>query len=269
VHMVWGIFTERSATPASYFHRFNGVTATWLERNVLLRNTEWPPTSYLEIVRFRDTPQHPDEMRLGLEAQRPDVQVRAVQWVLFDPDESKWRPLRWSDLPDLLGDDVPRVDIPENWGGWIIDRDDVDSRVPESVVPADWQGKSSGEIRRAMSEPDMHRFLVRAGALGPLKDLVNWTHWTVDRIALQINEQKGEVRRALRDQMPQALNALEEVFGRLDELADSGRYSRTLRKLPVPDRVYATFYHRDLKNPERDKTKRTQTYQDWREENNN
>ena len=85
------------------------------------------------------------------------------------------------------------MDIPEAWGGWLIDRDDVDSRVPESVVPADWQGKTSAEIRRAMAEPDLHRFFARAGAQGPLEDLLNWKHWTMDHIALQINEQKGEV----------------------------------------------------------------------------
>src|SRR5438128_3369793 len=118
-HLAWAALSKRSATPSSFVHRFNSVTATWLERNLLLRNTEWPPTGYLEVVRFQDTPEHPGEMHLGLEAQRPDIQVRAVQWILFDPAEEAWRPLRWRDQPQLPGGDMPRVRLPRHCTGWV------------------------------------------------------------------------------------------------------------------------------------------------------
>lgn len=267
-HLAWGALSEQSATPSGFVHRFNGVTATWLERNILLRNTEWPPTGYLEVVRFQDTPDHPGEMRLGLEAQRPDIQVRAVQWILFDAEEEAWRPLRWRDLPGLLKGDLPRVDLPAHWPGWVIDLDDLDARVSKELLPEDLTGKTSGEIRKLLIE--RQRFLERAGVMGHIEDLLNWQTWSLDRIAVQINEAgKGDVRRTLREQHPEALAGIEDAFTKLNELVDSGRAYRRLRKLEIPDRVYATFYHRDFKNPDRDKSRRTQTYGDWQEDRGN
>src|SRR5207248_1632855 len=96
-------FGAQAPSAGEFVWRFNDVAAMWFERNVLLRDTYWPRRAHLEVIRFQDTADHPGEMRVGRDEQRPDVLVRAVKWVLADraaPDG--WRPLHWSDLPGLV-----------------------------------------------------------------------------------------------------------------------------------------------------------------------
>ena len=86
-----------------FFWNFNDTAGIWVERNILLMNSYWPRRAYLEVIRFQDTPSHPGEMRVGRDEQRPNVQIRAIEWVVADRhSHDGWRALRWQDLPNYL-----------------------------------------------------------------------------------------------------------------------------------------------------------------------
>ena len=239
---IYGAATGASASPVDYFWAFNDTAGIWVERNVLLMDSYWPRQAYLEVIRFQDTKAHPGEMRVGRDEQRPDVQLRAVQWVVADrqsPDG--WRALRWRDLPNYVDKQlVERVAIPEQWDQWLVDLDDLDPAVPHGILPQSWQGKTVGEVRREMVASGV-------GSVQALHDLLDWRSWSVDKIELQ--EKRGDIRRALRKEHPQAHQALQEIFGKLAELADSPRYSRTLRKLVIP-RSIQVYYRGESRKSE-------------------
>ncbi len=224
-------------SPVAYLGDFADVSSIWTERNVLLKDSYWPRHAYLEVVRFQDTPSHPGEMRLGRDEQRPDLIVRAVQWVVADrasPDG--WRALRWSDLPNyvdaaLLG----RVAIPSDFGDWIVDLDDLPADIAGNILPAAWQGKTAREVREELKAPALQAALKQAGADKATEDLLDWRQWTVDKIKVQ--DERLEVHKPLREHDAAAYTALEEVFSRLEQLAASASMSRTLRKLTVPAKV--------------------------------
>ena len=76
--------------------------AIWAERNALLRDTPWPRSTYLQVVRPSI-----EEYRVARDAAAPNVRVRAAGWVVADRSERfGWRPLTWGDLP-RLGFDAP------------------------------------------------------------------------------------------------------------------------------------------------------------------
>jgi len=235
--MAVGAIAGGSASPFRFLSRFGDTAAIWTERNLLLMDSYWPRSAHLEIVRFQDTPSHPGEMRVGRDEQRPDLLVRAVQWVIADRQAADgWRALEWSDLPALLPKDLlDRVAVPDDFGHWVVDLDDLDPEVPANVVPVAWHGKTSGEARREMRQPALRAALRQFRAEEAAQKLLDWHVWTVDKIALQ--EQKAEVRQPLREQHTMAHKALEEVLAALEELAASSSMSRTLRKLDVPTQV--------------------------------
>jgi hypothetical protein len=223
-----------AVAPSDYFWRFNHTAGIWVERNILLMDSYWPRQAHLELVRFQEAPHHKGEMRVGRDEQRPDLQVRAFRWVVADRRApGGWRPLKWNDLPEFVDSQVLQsVAVPEDWHGWIIDLDDLDERLPATVLPPRWQGLTSGGIRQDLAKPAVQAVLADAGATEAVHDLLNWKTWTLDKIALQHNH--GEVRRRLRD-FPQVNAALEAVFARVDELAQTASMERRLRKLQVPD----------------------------------
>ncbi|HMF20471.1 MAG TPA: hypothetical protein VKE98_24895 [Gemmataceae bacterium] len=226
-----------SASPVDTMWRSYHTAAIWGERNLLLMNSYWPRQAHLELVRFQDTPAHRGEMRIGRDDQRPDLQARAYQWVVADSDLKKapggWRPLKWQDLPALLGPELPeRVNIPPNWGGWVIDLEDLDKNIPNGVLPARWQGQTSGAIRQDMTRPEVQARLDQASAHQALDDLLDWNAWTLDKIAIQL--QNGNVRRTLRRENPQALEALEAVLARISEMGTSASWERQIRQLAIP-----------------------------------
>jgi hypothetical protein len=218
----------------AYAVRFYHIAAIWTERNILLMDSYWPRQAYLEIVRFQHTPDHPDEMRIGRDEQRPDLQVRAYQWLIADAKVfGGWRPLRWHDLPELLGPELPgRVNIPEIWHAWLIDLDDLAADVPAGAVPASWQGLSSGAVRKELEKEPVARGIRDAGADAAVKDLLNWKTWTLDKIALE--ENNGDVRHALRSEYPQAHRALQQIFEQLAELGQSASMERHFRQVAIP-----------------------------------
>jgi len=238
---LYGAAVQGAASPVDFFWNFNDTAGIWIERNILLMNSYWPRRAHLEVIRFQDTAYHPGEMRVGRDEQRPDVQIRAIQWVIADrqsPDG--WRALRWRDLPAFVDKSLlENVTIPESWGQWVVDLDDLDPAIPGGILPSSWQGKTVSEARREMADPVLLENLRKSKADKAAHELFDWRSWTVDKIHLQ--EQRGEIRRALRENYPQAHKALEEVFAKVAELAELARYSRTLRKLQVPPLIHVYY----------------------------
>jgi hypothetical protein len=138
----------RAAGPFEQAYRFRDVASIWVERNVFFRNSYWQRNNHLEVVRFQDNESHPGEMRVGRDEQRPDLVVRAVEWVV--PDRAApvgWRALRVADLGSFVPADlVARITIPAAWPGWIVDLDDLDARIPVGAVAQNTQGKTFGEL---------------------------------------------------------------------------------------------------------------------------
>jgi hypothetical protein len=232
----YAVVTEQSSD--GFFWRFNNVAAIWTERNVLLMDTYWPRRAYLEVIRFRAAEGHADEMRVARDEQRPDVDVRAIQWVIADRRaENGWRPLRWADLPGLLDESLFKVPLPGDWGGWVIDFDDLDPSVPASAVPALWAGKTAAFIRTELARPAMQQAFSRREREA-VQRLLAWRDWTVDKIWLQIGPvEKSDVRAPMRVLHPEAVKGFEDVFAKLEELAETPSMSRCLRKLEVPTEV--------------------------------
>jgi len=102
------------------------------------------------------------------------------------------------------------------------------------------------EVRAELEQPALRASLAKANAERATGELLDWREWTLDKIELQ--EKKGEIRRPLREQHAQAYKALEEVFGKVAELAESARYSRTLRKLLIPGAIHVYYRGANTKN---------------------
>jgi hypothetical protein len=243
--------TASSASVGGFFWRFNDVAGIWTERNVLLMNTYWPRNAYLELLRFQDTPEHPGEMRVARDEARPELIVRAAEWVVADrKSEGGWRPLRWADLKSFMDEKLLQVPLPESWGGWVLDLDDLDPAIAAGPAYPLWQGKRSGDIRKALENPDTQKRLpanVRLAVAG----LLDWHTWTVDRIEQQVHRpEKTDVREPMRRENPQAVKGFDDVFARLNELAEDPSMSRRLRKLVVPEQVFFTYRGNDTKGEE-------------------
>jgi hypothetical protein len=89
--------------------RFRDVAAIWIERNVLLQNTIWPRKAYLQVLDFPPS----GDLRVGRDSPSPRLRVRAVRWLVADPDADEgWRAATWLDLErhaDLARGPVPRI----------------------------------------------------------------------------------------------------------------------------------------------------------------
>jgi hypothetical protein len=103
VFCIGSFFTDYPLTPYSFAWKFGDVAAIWTERNILMDNTYWPRRAYLVIEGFEPSANNPNEMRVARDDARPDLQARALQWVLADRlAPNGWRALYWRDLPGLL-----------------------------------------------------------------------------------------------------------------------------------------------------------------------
>jgi hypothetical protein len=246
---------------------FHDNAAILTERGITLRpKPYWLRTAQLEYVRFQDTADHPGEMRVARDEQRPDLLVRALQWVVADRDAGNgWRALKVAELEKYLpAAGVQKFHVPTEWGHWVIDLDDLEPSIPGGLVPAAWQLQTSGQIRKHLAEAkaaaaqskspvdakkpvdndtarkaEVYEVLERAGALPALERLLDWHEWTVDKLYQQ--HANKAVRQALKEQHPAADAALEQIFAGLAELADSPNMSRTLRQLKAPSFVQAFF----------------------------
>lgn len=243
--------------PTAAFSDFNRVSSIWSKRQALLQpRVYWPTRSYVEVVRFQESAEHPGQMRVARDQSRPDVKARAYEWVIFDPDSPEGvRPLKIADLPDWLDEQTLAVPLPADWPHWLVDLDNLDSRVPNTLVEGrGWDHKKAGYVRQQLY-PQGERSLVRAeleqaGALQAVDNLLDWHAWSVDELVYQLDE--GDVRRAMRDHNPKALQAFETLLERLEDLAGDRGNNWTVRRLTIPAEV--SVYYRG------DKTKSSSTH---------
>jgi hypothetical protein len=231
----------------SYLIGFHQTGAILLKRDLLvLHRVYWPTRAYVEVVRFQDSPQHPGQMFVGRDEQRPDVQARAFRWVKYDasvPDSI--RPLRFADLEKgAVDQDLLVIPLSEDWEHWIMDINDLDASVPAYLIPVKWQGKTAREVRKQLADhPDTAKALRQAGAWEAVQDWLNWKTWTLDRIYLQWNNSK--VRRPMRDDL--AEEPIEKLFSALDEMAASPWTNWDIRKLHIPDEVKVAYRGKQTK----------------------
>ncbi len=174
-----GLSTGQLASAGEFPWRFSDVATIFSERNFLVKNTYWPRSAYLELVRFHGKHDSPNEMRVPRDDARGELLVRAVQWVVADPDTADgWRALRWHDLAErnLVDNDLlARVNIPADWPHWIVDLDDLDRQVPSGLVPIALQGRPAGDVRRAILADDLLvRNLKQAEAWDSIEALLDW-----------------------------------------------------------------------------------------------
>ena len=264
--LVGGVWCAvNAAPPRDFVIRFGHTASIWGERNLLLMDSYWPPSTLIELVRFPA-----GELRVPRDEDRPDIKARAVRWVIADsgPEAPRgWRALRFEDLPQLLPKEMLDVKLPEKWSGWVIDLDDFDLRVPAGTIPPEWrwQGATSGHIRTEMAKDEIKEVLDRgdkkASVRTALVEMLNWRNWTVDKIELRAElhrsrrqEESGRAppqgrgrgsqadrgQRAARDgpHASRGQASLRQVSGHAGETGGVGRRSdhgAALRKLRDPE----------------------------------
>ncbi len=232
-----------------YFIRFNHTAAIWAERNLLLMDTYWPRNAHLEFVRLQAN--RDGEVRVSrdytAEEPRPDVIVRSIRYVIADRDAPiGWRALKYKDLQDsnLVDASVLAVDLPRDWGHWYFDLDDLPARVPNGMIPAEWnwQGKTSSQIRAELSMPEVRALLDSPRGRDvqlreAIDELLDWHTWTLDKIELQVDHKT--VKRALIDRHEPQYRAFKALFDAVSTTAADPGMERTLRELEPPSEVTA------------------------------
>ncbi|HXG12741.1 MAG TPA: hypothetical protein VNK04_23485 [Gemmataceae bacterium] len=253
----------------SGFERFADILAIGVERNVLLQNSLWPRQAHLELVDFPG-----DEIRIPQNTQPPPILVRAYKWVIADKASPHgWRPVRWDDLKDLLGEVPPGV--PQDWRPQDAERgptvDEVEMlwaqfpvrRNPEGPphwVVVDEQAEGG---RRPLTWAELSA--ERLGGVGVPALPGGWlpadprVGLTLDDVQAQLARAEHaapgrpvldeQQRRDLRFVMTrlERLAALGETLDRLQELAAQPRMSRTLRLLTIPEQVAAHYRGADTR----------------------
>jgi hypothetical protein len=127
------------------WHGSKDVAAIWFERNVLLWNTIWPRRAHLELVGFPES----GEMRLGRNVASTPLRVRAIRWIVADPQAHEgWRALYWSDLADL---GISAPDLPADW------REALSEPAGIRVDRVEWRF-ANDEARQALDAD--HRFAI-------------------------------------------------------------------------------------------------------------
>src|SRR5262249_1186743 len=74
------------------------------------------------------------------------------------------------------------------------------------------------------------------------KSLFDWQSWTGDRIEPQLDPSNPRVWRVMEQEHPGALAAFDELLGELEELANSGKVERKVRRLEKPESVTIRYY---------------------------
>jgi hypothetical protein len=236
--------------PQRFCWKFYDVGAIWTERNVLMQNSYWPRHAYLEIGRFQPSKENPNEMRVARDDVRPDLQVRAYEWVIADRDRDKaphgWRALTWRDLADkklIEPDMLACVKIPADFAYWQVDPEELEPNLVGALFDTSAQERPSGELRKHFQLPSVQRKIQERGAHAELTDWLNWQTWKMDKLFGQVNKLKEtRVRIKLREINQGAdLAALDEILAKLEELAAAPDMARTLRKLKVPEEIEVSF----------------------------
>jgi hypothetical protein len=247
--------------------QFHEVATTWFERNVLLRDQLWPRRAFLELVNFPAS----GELRIGQDAPPPTLRARALKWIIADPAApQKWRSLSWADLqarPELLGGDKPPP-VPEWWpehpGAWTVDEVELqldrleadrvqavqktvadldriantaDGKVRKNPPPAGREGKW---LYTDNPGAEKWRPLVWSDLSATLPDGVTPAALPGDWFPAGSDPTLDQVEEKLAAAHPDELNALKtDVLDRLGAVEASHRLRRTLRKVTIPNTVYA------------------------------
>ncbi len=239
----------QSASPTDYLWRFKDNASIWFERNVLMQDSYWLRNAHLEVVRFQDNDKHPGEMRVGRDESRPDLVVRAISWVVPDAKAiGGWRALGVAETAELASPDLlAKIAIPSDWPGWIVDLDDLSSRIPTGTTPASWQGKTSGEVAKELAaDASLRENLKKSGATQAVAGLGDWKTWSFDKLLMQVA--RPDVNKELLKTNPGAIEAIRALEASLEELAASPRMARRLRKLATPAEVGIVFRGATMKS---------------------
>lgn len=91
----------KSMNPYRFGWRFIHVSATFLERDLLLQDTPWPRQAHMELMGF----QGDEPLRVGRDSGAPTVRARAFRYVIADKNERLgWRPMKWTDNRSFWSD---------------------------------------------------------------------------------------------------------------------------------------------------------------------
>jgi hypothetical protein len=183
---------------------FHEVAGLWFERNILLRDTIWPRRAHLELLDFPAG----GEVRIGLGSAPPGIRVRALKYVIAgapgpqaqanyrdwltargEPDEGideklqafsrtpaeGWRALTWFDLtPELLGADVPAVELPADWAArnpdGALTLDEIELKLDKDETHATLKADAHEALRGALEQLD--RRVAQPGMSRKLRKLV-------------------------------------------------------------------------------------------------
>lgn len=270
-------FADKWMNPWEFSWKFYDVAAIWTERNLLMTDTYWPRRSHLEIDGFQPSKEDPNDMRVPHSDKRPELRVRAFEWVIADRDRAKapygWRPLRWDDLPNLKLIDKSAVDavaIPKDFPYWRLELDELEPDLVGAIFDSDMITISSGEMRAHLKKEDVKKKVRARGAEAKLEAWLDWTTWTVDKLKIQSEQlalrQPMVVKPALmastvghmavaegptlaaqgilypkRTEDLINYEPVEKLFSHLETLAQSPWLSRTIRKLDIPRNVHIHF----------------------------
>jgi hypothetical protein len=267
---LYDLFAERQASLAG-FGRLHDVSGTWVERNILLRDTLWPRRAFLELVGFPAS----GDLRIGQEAPPPTIRARALKWIVYDrqaPD--KWRALSWDDLrqhPEYLDGAAPPP-LPARWlaerPDWTVDqvelqlgKQDFDRllTVRDTLEKLDRMTNSADSTIRKNppaaggQQQEAHWVYADDPARGPWRPLT-WNDlagkglgegdrapdlpagWGPPRGDVTVDEVETKLAGSGLDELS-PLKA--DVLDRLDQAAASRRFRDTLRKVVIPDTVFA------------------------------
>lgn len=240
-------FADKPLSATQYACDLYDASATWTERNVLMQNTYWPRRAFLEIGRFQPSKENEHEMRVAKDDVRPELLVRAYEWVIADRDRDKaphgWRALTWKDLSErkLIDESLlARVKIPADYDSWLLDPEELEPNLAAALLDTQTQERLSGELRQIFSSETNKQKIIDRIATAEVADFFDWTTWKMDKLVQQMGE--ARVAPNLRSLNSGAdFAALEEIVAKLEELVVAPSMSRTLRKLNVPETVDVSF----------------------------
>lgn len=244
------LFSSKGAmSPITFAWKFYDVSSIWTERNILMMNTYWPRRAYLEIGRFQRSKENPNEMRIARDdPNRPDLQVRAYEWVIADRDRDAaphgWRALTWKDLSDRKLIDpalLARVRLPADFPLWFLDPEELEPNLVAALFDTATHERTSAELRNHFQLPNIKRKVDDRNAQAELDAWLDWQTWKMDKIHQQMEEGKVDFTSPETSKYEGDFAALREIFEKLNELAEAPSMSRTLRKLDIPKTVDVSF----------------------------
>jgi hypothetical protein len=102
--------TSGPRSPLGSWGLLNQVSSLWVQRNILLRNREWPRRTHFEVVNF------PPDLRVPKDTAPPQLRVRAWKYMIAEGSTpAGWRLLKWEDVTQREGLFGGPVAAPPDW----------------------------------------------------------------------------------------------------------------------------------------------------------